>query len=167
MSTHAELQAIADFDHPFTVSDDGTLSDAHDVYAPEVYHSETDDIEIDGIAGRRGETWEALYGYTGQYSYNGAVMHSSEFLGGGLADDILSTPGTYVVVVVECESVVTYPHEWSPSGARCVRTGCNVVGAGPGDGSCESHPDYDAELVDDDEDPEPAGWAILRLTETV
>jgi len=146
------------------MSDDGTLSDAHGVYAPEVYHSETDDIEIDGVAGRRGETWEALYGYTGQYSYNGAVMHSSEFLGGGLADDILSTPGTYVVVVVNVEPYVAFPHEWSDSGVRCIR--CGLIGNGSDNGSCESHVRYNVELtLDDDEDPEPAGWAILRLTE--
>jgi len=44
-----------------------------------------------------------LTGYTGQYGYHGAVMHASEYIGGGLADDILSTPGTYVVVVVNVE----------------------------------------------------------------
>ena len=167
MTTHAELQAIADFDHPFTVTDDGTLTDAPSgIYAPDVFHSDSDDIDI------MGDDWEALTGYTGQYSYRGAVMHASEYIGGALADDILSTPGTYAVVTVEVMPTVTYPHKWSESGARCVRwewdesgarTGCRVVGAGPGDGSCESHPDYDAELVADDEDPEPAGWAILRL----
>lgn len=124
-------------------------------YAPEVYHSETNDIEI------QGDGWQALTGYTGQYGYDGAVMHPSEYIGGTLADDILATAGTYVVVAVECYPEVTYPHKWSPSGARCVR--CGLIGAGPGDGSCESHPGYDAELVADDEDPEPAGWAILRL----
>jgi hypothetical protein len=45
--------------------------------------------------------WEPLSGYTGQYGYNGAVMHASEYLGGRLAADILDDPGVYVVVTVE------------------------------------------------------------------
>jgi len=149
MTTHADLSAIADFDHPFTVSDDGTLSDAHDVYAPEVYHSDTDDIEIDGIAGRTGKVWEALHGYTGQYSYNGAVMHASEFLGGALADDILATPGTYVVTVVNAQCVCE-PHDthmsWFGTALYCEteqNAYCNF------ECTCDSD--------------EPAGWAILRL----
>lgn len=28
MTTHKELQDIADFDHPFTVTEDGTVEDA-------------------------------------------------------------------------------------------------------------------------------------------
>ena len=158
-ATHKELQDIADFDHPFVITADGSVHDApSNVYAPEVYDAESisEDITIEG------DGWSALTGHTGQYGYHGAVMHASEFIGGGLADYLLDNSGTYVVVAVECLSRVTFPHEWSPSGARCVRSGCNVVGAGPGDGSCEAHPNYDADLVDDDEDPEPAGWAILR-----
>ena len=96
MSLYANyaLQAIADFEHPFIVNHDGTLSDAVGVYAPEVYHDSANDVEV------YGDNWEPLTGYTGQYSYNGAVMHSSEYIGGRLARDILETPGTYVVVVV-------------------------------------------------------------------
>ena len=97
VSTHAELQDMAEFDHPFIVADDGTVSDAlpEGVYAPGVYNDEDGgDIIIDS------SEWEALTGYTGQYGYHGAVMHASEYIGGTLADDILSTPGVYVVVVV-------------------------------------------------------------------
>lgn len=34
---------------------------------------------------------------------------------------------------------ITRPHRWSPSGARCTREGCDVVGTGDpcGDGNCE------------------------------
>ena len=97
MTVHSvkALQDIADFDHPFIVTDEGTVEDAPSgVYAPSVCHDPDDDIVIDG------EGWDALTGYTGQYSYHGAVMHASEYIGGGLADDILATPGTYVVTVV-------------------------------------------------------------------
>lgn len=40
----------------------------------------------------------------------------------------------------ECSGAcVTRPHVWSPSGARCTRTNCTVVGSGDpcGDGNCE------------------------------
>ncbi len=40
----------------------------------------------------------------------------------------------------ECRGeCITRPHRWSPSGARCTRLGCNVVGTGDpcGDGNCE------------------------------
>ena len=102
-ATDKDLQRIADFDHPFTVAADGSLDHAEGTYAPDVFNSETNDIDIDGPA------WEALTGYTGQYSYSGAVMHPSEYLGGRLAQDILATPGTYVVVAVEC-----YPTDGDP-----------------------------------------------------
>jgi hypothetical protein len=39
-----------------------------------------------------------------------------------------------------CEGeCVSRPHRWSPSGARCTRTGCNVAGTGDrcNDGNCE------------------------------
>ena len=148
-TTHAELSAIADFDHPFTVSDNGTLSDAHDVYAPEVHHSDVHDISIDSAGYAE---WEALTGYTGQYSYNGAVMHASEFLGGRLADDILATPGTYVVTVVSVHCVCE-PHDthmsWFGTALYCEteqNAYCNF------ECTCDSD--------------EPAGWAILRLSDT-
>lgn len=85
-----------EFDCPFRVGHSGTVyEDVPNVYAPEVYHSDTDDVEV------ADDRWEPLTGYTGQYSYSGAVMHPSETLGGHLADDILTTPGVYVLVVVE------------------------------------------------------------------
>lgn len=150
------LERIAEFDHPFTVGPAGELADAPaGIYAPEIYHDDAGDIT------GAGSMWEALTGYTSQHGYRGAVMHSSEFLGGRLADDILSTPGVYVVVTVDVLPHVTYPHTWSDSGARC--TACGLIGNGSDNGSCPAHPDYDPELVDDDEDPEPAGWAAMRL----
>jgi len=96
LEQYAALRRV-EFDVPFTVGHSGNVYNpaTRDVHAPSVWHDETDDIVIDG------EGWEALTGYTGQYSYNGAVMHASEQLSGRLADDILTTPGTYVLVVVE------------------------------------------------------------------
>lgn len=103
-----------DFDCPFTVNDDGTVTDAEGIYAPSVFHCEVDDVEI------HGDGWEPLTGYTGQYGYHGAVMHASEQFAGGILTDVLATPGTYTLVVVE-----VMPE-------------------------------------DDDPEPEPAGWAVLR-----
>lgn len=47
-----------------------------------------------------GDGWTYETGRTGQYSYNGAHMHSSEYIGGGLAKDILETPGHWVAVAL-------------------------------------------------------------------
>lgn len=98
LSREDQLQRIADFDHPFRVGEDGTLSDDRGdlagIYAPDVWHDPRGDIEI------HSDQWDALTGYTGQHAYSGAVMHASEYLGGSLAHDILTTPGVYVVVVV-------------------------------------------------------------------
>ena len=84
-----------EFDHVFTVQENLQVTDAPDVYAPSVHHSETDDVEIDTPG------WTPLTGWTGQWGYHGAVMHPSEQFAGGIRDHVLSTPGTYVLVVVE------------------------------------------------------------------
>lgn len=122
-ATAEDLQRLMDFDHPVTVRANGTVTDAVEgVYAPEVYHVEGErhphDVEV------QSDEWETFsVGYTGQQSYNGAVMHASEYIDGQLANDILDEPGTYVVVAVEVM------------------------------------PD------DDDPEPMPAGWTILRRKE--
>lgn len=41
--------------------------------------------------------WEAISGYSGQYSYNGPVMHESEYLGGAIEQHILDNPGIYAI----------------------------------------------------------------------
>lgn len=83
-----------EFDQVFTVGEDGSITFPEGEFAPVVYNSEENDVDVDGAE------WEALTGYTGQYSYHGAVMHSSEYFGGGMRKDILSTPGTYVLTIV-------------------------------------------------------------------
>lgn len=85
-----KLNKIVEFDHPFEVLPDGTIAeDAPDgFYAPSILDSELD-----------GDTWEFFSaGYTGQQSYNGPIMHDSEFIGGRLEQDIRETPGIYAVV---------------------------------------------------------------------
>lgn len=112
-------RAIAgiDFDSVFEIKANGEIVRGLDLDGPTVYHDETDDIDVEQYVGHH---WEALTGYTGQYGYNGAVMHASEYVGGGLLRDMIDNPGIYVMTVVE-----VMPE-------------------------------------DDDDEPEPAGWAVFR-----
>lgn len=129
MWTHEESRkraANAEFDSPFTVGRSGAVHLNTGVrYIPTVEHDDEHDIVLDGVPHREADTWEVFsIGYTGQYSYNGGVMHQSEYLGGRLLDDILETPGTYVIVAVEVER------------------------------------------TEDDTDPFPAGWTVLKLKDS-
>lgn len=104
MRTYAKVNDV-EFDHVFEVTADGKVVDGPEsLYAPDVWNVEgqrhPNDITIEAA---RGDRWEALHGYTGQYSYNGAVMHPSEYIGGGIERDILAAPGVYVVVEVREE----------------------------------------------------------------
>lgn len=108
--TPETIDRAVEFDSPFRIEEDGTLTrPLPDVFAPEVWHVEGErhpnDVEIpDG--------WTAWsVGYTGQYSYNGAVMHSSEYIGGRMARDLLEDPGTYVVCSVEVHPEDAYEGE--------------------------------------------------------
>jgi hypothetical protein len=98
------LARVMEFDHPITVHADGTVSDGPaGIYAPEALHDGPADVLLDGEPWRESSEWELLTGYTGQHGYRGAVLHASEYIGGGLARDILATPGVYVAVAVESE----------------------------------------------------------------
>lgn len=95
-----ELDRAIEFDAPFRVYSDGTVDpmvrDAP--MGPRFYIYETGDgTYADDI---QGDPWEVETGWTGQYGYNGAIMHPSEYIGGGLARHILSAPGLWVVTEV-------------------------------------------------------------------
>jgi hypothetical protein len=96
-----------DFDHVFILHADGTIEDTPNVWAPSVTHDESADILIDGVPYRDSDTWDALTGLTGQHSYHGAVMHSSEFIGESVARVMLDMcadgPRTFVVTVVDVD----------------------------------------------------------------
>lgn len=91
--TPENLNSVMEFDHVIRVHADGLVTDERDTYAPELYD---DDVS---------PGWTLLNGYSGQYCYSGPVMHPSEFIGGGMAKDILSEPGVYVALVASysCE----------------------------------------------------------------
>lgn len=73
-------------------------------YLPEVVYVEDDDdgqILSDELVEPLPDGWKLLSGFTGQYSYNGPIMHPSEFIGGGLERYIRETAGLYVAVIVD------------------------------------------------------------------
>lgn len=92
------LNELIEFDCPFRVTEDGQVETGplEGVYAPEVYHDDETDVVIDGDG-----WWAWSSGYTGQWSYNGPVMHASEYIGGHMERDLLDDPGVYVVTSVE------------------------------------------------------------------
>jgi hypothetical protein len=87
--TPDKLSDVMEFDHVIRVHADGTVSDGPDGLYFELY-----DDELSAPDG-----WELMNGYSGQYGYSGPVMHNSEFIGGGMARDILAAPGLYVALV--------------------------------------------------------------------
>jgi hypothetical protein len=120
-----DLNDIMEIDHVVTVKDGEVVGSAPGVWAPEVYH---EDVHPDGVRGYANPAgWEFLNGYSGQEGYSGPVMHSSEFIGGGLERDILDEDGVYVAVVVECLTDDDYPdgapegHEFEPAGWAVLR----------------------------------------------
>lgn len=125
MTTHDELQTMMDFDSVIKVAEDGTIARAEGVhlYADLNVNTEGED-EFDLTEG-----WELLHGFTGQYGYNGPVMHSSEFIGGGLARHILETPGYYVALVVEgrCDYDGSTDYCTPERGCDCERAGWAVA----------------------------------------
>lgn len=98
------LNDVMEFDSVIRVNTDLTVTTEFlTVYAPDLYDYANDasvsDEDLDVSAKAQG--WTLLRGFTGQYSYSGPLMHESEYIGGGLADHILSHPGFYVAVAVE------------------------------------------------------------------
>lgn len=100
-------------DHVVRVMADGTVADATEVYAPEIhcdYAGEFEEAQIldaherDMIEYVKSQGWTLETGWTGQYSYSGAIMHASEFIGGSLEDHIRRTPGLWVALAVELHS---------------------------------------------------------------
>lgn len=105
-ATPDTLNSLVEFDTAFIVTPEG-IEDAHGFHVPTVYNDDETDIYIES------SEWSALTGYTGQHGYNGAVLHSSEYLGGGLARDILEdVGGIYAVTVAEDMDDQDNPAGW-------------------------------------------------------
>lgn len=84
--TPDRLNDAMPFDHVIRVHANGSVTDEPGIYAPELYESEVS------------PGWTLLSGYSGQYGYSGPIMHPSEYIGGGMARDILAEPGVYVAL---------------------------------------------------------------------
>lgn len=85
---------------------DGPAADPQEIqeYAPEVFYDPDQGLLIDGETEKiRG--WQALTGFTGQYGYNGPIMHPSELWTDAMLERlrILSQDGplTFTLQVVE------------------------------------------------------------------
>ena len=120
------LNEIMEFDHIIRVNEDLTIDENLDMSVSDV--GSYFDLAVDEDGNDIFEMsagWTLLTGFTGQYGYNGPVMHPSEFIGGGLERHIRETPGYYVALVVnaledhcdycaECESqIADTPAGWA------------------------------------------------------
>lgn len=114
-----------EIDHVFQITADGIKDAPKNIYAPSIYHDETEDITEDGMSMNESE-WTALRGYTGQYSYHGAVMHPSEYIGGRIASDMIEqsaeaeSEGSPLVWVVTTAEVLPDDEEDEPDPAGWV-----------------------------------------------
>ena len=116
-----DLNEFMEFDRVIRSNGDGTFEHVWEEDAPDVYLYETESgtWELESLSGE----WQFLAGFSGQYGYDGPLMHASEYIGGGLAEHIASVPGLYVAAVAyplpldedeECEPdawVVLYREE--------------------------------------------------------
>lgn len=105
----AEVMQRQDFDHVWYLDEYGSVADAPgNIWAPSVFNCDTNDVDIDG----RG-VWECVTGMTGQYSYHGAVMHASEYIGGGMAEEVahIADRGDGERVYFAVVAVEVYPDE--------------------------------------------------------
>jgi hypothetical protein len=164
---YTALSDLMEFEHPITVTDDGRVIDGPaGVYAPDLYDDELS-------AGSIGDRWELLNGYSGQQSYAGPIMHPSEFIGGGMARDILAEPGTYVAVAAYYSAEFT--HEACGAGSVQCRFCDAAIMPDDDNGQGFRWIAEDDETSDrvtcngghgyahDPEDQEPDGWAVARL----
>lgn len=102
--THKELSDLMEFGRLiYTLNGEAVALDEGVVNIATPEEIQYVDLDADGGAPDpiAPDGWEYLTGFTGQYSYNGNTMHPSEFIGGRLADHILSNPGYYVAVEID------------------------------------------------------------------
>lgn len=98
------LNSLMQMDHVIRVDSGGLVwEDVTGVWAPEFYVDVDDDGQVmsDGIEDMHAQIerqgWEAVRGWS---VGAGAIMHESQFVGAGLAEHIIETPGLWVACVV-------------------------------------------------------------------
>jgi hypothetical protein len=98
------LNDLMQFEHVVYSDGAGNVTDILPtrVWAPEVYLELDDDGQSlsEPVMSSR-EPWKLLSGFTGQHGYRGALMHPSEYIGGGLERYIRDTAGYFVAVVID------------------------------------------------------------------
>jgi hypothetical protein len=124
--TAENLNHIMEFGHVIRVNVDGSVSDSPlDPYISLYCNLTSEDHWEDEFSIPEG--WQLMKGYSGQYGYAGPVMHASEFIGGGMARDILATPGDYVALSVESFCDYAEEHCIEDSGCNCEPAGWSVA----------------------------------------
>lgn len=109
--THDTLNSSVEFECPFLVVGPNTIEPRPDAISPEV----TIETDADGQYIGDPETWdgwEFVTGYSGQYRYSGPCMHSSEYLGGRMAQDVLDDVGAVYVVCAVYPLDGSEPESW-------------------------------------------------------
>lgn len=96
------LNENVEFDSPFIIGAQGGketwIADVGSVYAPGVYDYVDQEGSPVGSLEIESDKWEAVRGYSSQQGYSGPEMHPSEYLGGGMARDVLADTGAIYVV---------------------------------------------------------------------
>lgn len=128
------LNDIMEFDHVIKVNKDLTIdestTDVNPYFELYCYLVDVETWEWSGdeeLISSLPAGWTLLSGFTGQYSYNGPVMHPSEFIGGGLERHIRETPGYYVALVVESDCGYKMDNCDPESGCDCEPAGWAVA----------------------------------------
>jgi hypothetical protein len=106
------LDSLMQMDHVIRVDGDGLVhDDVGGVYAPEVACGTDKDGQILAVHERgmidylKRQGWDPERGWSGQQgtTMDDVIMHTSEFIGGSLAEHILDTPGYWVACTVPVE----------------------------------------------------------------
>lgn len=85
--------------------------------------------------------FESLWESTGEWESDNRWESCKQVIA-GLAQDVVRD---WTAEIEDGDDSLTeqeLPHEWSASGARCTRRGCDVTSNGDDNGPCERHPDY-------------------------
>ena len=99
-----KLTHQVDFDHAFGIDKTGTHVELpRDHPDAQTYFESIEHInDPEGPNGERWdgvpEGWEVVTGFTGQYGYDGGLVHPSEFPGGGMEAHVRENPGLYALV---------------------------------------------------------------------
>src|SRR5699024_11906394 len=87
------LNAMVEWDSAFRVNPNGTGDTGVESAAANSLMT----IAENTCADEFDDVPEAVTGHSGQHGYSGPIMHPSEQLGGGMASDVLDSPGTYML----------------------------------------------------------------------